>query len=232
MLFLQLNSSAQCIISNDYYPQSISNNNSFIWGQGFIAECNGVLEYIQLIAVSTGTVSAGTLKIYSGNNVNTIPIYTQSYPSININEPNDPIKINITQPLNLIQNNQYTFELAIDNVDVLADFSNHFKNGSAFENGVESPFVDFVFKVSITTTLGLEDPNEIQKLNIVPNPSKDFIKVNGLKENSSYIIYDNLGSEVKSGKIVVHDKIDIKKFAKGLYFLKIDKGLTLKFLKK
>ena len=54
--------------------------------------------------------SAGTLNVYSGNSVSGTPIYTQSHPSITINNIGDPIRINITNTLALTQFlNQYTF---------------------------------------------------------------------------------------------------------------------------
>ena len=39
---------AQCTISYNQNGENIVTNPSFLWGQGFIAECDGKLEYVQL----------------------------------------------------------------------------------------------------------------------------------------------------------------------------------------
>ena len=41
-----------------------------------------------------------------------------------------------------------------------------------------------------------------------------------------------LGSEIKKGVISNGENIDINNFTNGLYFLKLDKGSTIKFIKK
>tara|TARA_R110002049_G_scaffold102321_1_gene247767 strand:- start:133 stop:459 length:327 start_codon:yes stop_codon:yes gene_type:complete len=88
------NIQAQCVTSFNQGTLSLSPNYSC--GQGFIAQCDGNLEYVQFFAGSSGTIPAGTLKIFYGNQVTGSPIYTQSHPAITVSQANDPIRVDIT----------------------------------------------------------------------------------------------------------------------------------------
>ena len=227
------NSLAQCsTIYNQNGTNVATASTGSLWGQGFIAECDGSLEYVQFISNSTGTVSAGTLNIYNGNTVAGTPSYTQTYPSITINNVGEPIRVNIDNPLTLTQNSQYTFELTVDNrVDVLADFSNGYSGGTVFEDGSEFASVDFIFEVSISSTLSVDDINENEKVKLFPNPSSNFIQISGISERIKFKIINVLGAEIKNGIASNNKKIDIRDFTNGLYFLKFENGNTIKFLK-
>ncbi|MEN3322683.1 T9SS type A sorting domain-containing protein [Mariniflexile soesokkakense] len=224
--------SAQCTITHSQNATDVGSS-GFLWGQGFSAECDGNLEYVQLIASSTGTVSAGTLNIYTGNTVNGTPLYTQSHPSITINNINDPIRIDITGTLALTKNSQYTFEFTLDNVNPFADFGNGYPSGSAFQSGFEEAQADFIFNVSISdTTLSIADNhNERRKVSLFPNPSNDYITISNLQEKENYSIINALGQEVLKGNIINKEGIDIRNLNNGLYYLKLENKNTLKFIK-
>lgn len=67
---------------------------------------------------------------------------------------------------------------------------------------------------------------------IVPNPSNDYITINGLEQNVNIIFYDILGRRVLETNS--ENKIDISGFKNGLYFIKIiieDSIFFKKFLK-
>jgi hypothetical protein len=228
-----LYASAQCSINHNINGVSVSVGGSFAYfGQGFIAECDGQLEYVQFKSNSLGTVSAGTLSIYSGNIAEGTPLYTQSHPAITINNVGDPVRINITDTLNLTENNQYTFVITIDNVDILADYVNGYPNGTAFQNGGELSGTDFLFGVSILNN-SLNTDNWVKNnLRLSPNPSSNFIKVSNLNTSKKYSIINNLGQEIIKGRISRNEKIEITNLMNGIYFLKFEDGLTLKFLKK
>lgn len=227
------NSLAQCsTIYNQNGTNVDTGSTGFLYGQGFIAECDGSLEYVQFISNSTGTVSAGTLNIYNGNTVAGTPLYTQTYPSITINNVGEPIRVNIDNPLTLTQNSQYTFELTVDNsVNVLADLSNGYSGGTVFQDGTEVASADLIFEVSISSTLSVDDINENEKVKLFPNPSSNFIQISGLYERINYKIFNVLGAEIKNGITSNNEQIDIRSFTKGLYFLKFDNGNTIKFIK-
>lgn len=88
------------------------------------------------------------------------------------------------------------------------------------------------FTFGLATTLSIEE-NEIKanKFTVYPNPSNDFIKINGLTEIEDYSIYNTLGHKIKKGVISNNEQIDIKDFTNGLYFLKFENGNTIKFFK-
>ncbi|WP_417212907.1 T9SS type A sorting domain-containing protein [Bizionia sp.] len=232
--FLLQNLTAQCVVSNNpqfAFPWESTANWSI--GQGFTAECSGALEYVQFLAGTTGTISAGTLKVYSGNTVSGTPIYSQAYPEITISQANDPIRINVTGNVNVTQGNQYTFEFTIDTgMSIVADFTNGYSGGNTFRDGASLSLTDAKFSVSISDdTLGLDAFSVSNSIKVLPNPASEYIKVSGLKNIATYSIYNALGSKITHGKTSDNEAIDIKSFANGLYFLKLENGNTLKFIK-
>lgn len=79
--------------------------------------------------------------------------------------------------------------------------------------------------------LGTNNYNESNKFTISPNPSSDFIQLSGLESSENYSIYNILGIEVKKGNVSNQEKINVRDFTSGLYFLKFDKGYSIKFIK-
>ncbi|TXD46769.1 T9SS type A sorting domain-containing protein [Polaribacter sp. IC073] len=62
--------------------------------------------------------------------------------------------------------------------------------------------------------------NELLSVSIYPNPTADFLFINGLKEDTSYKISDNLGRIIKTAKIATaSNKIEVASLPKGIYFL-------------
>lgn len=232
--FLSQNLTAQCVISNNpqfAFPWESTANWSI--GQGFTAECSGALEYVQLLAGTTGTISAGTLKVYNGNSVSGTPIYTQAYPQITISQVNDPIRINVTGNVNITQGNQYTFEFTIDTgMSIVADFTNEYSGGNTFRDGASLSSTDAKFSVSISDdTLGLDTFKVSNNIKVLPNPTSEYIKVSGLKNEATYSIYNILGSEITHGKISDNEKINVQNLTDGTYFLKFNTGNAVKFIK-
>lgn len=233
IIFLSQKSNSQCQVSHANNGTNVVTSQPFLWGQGFIAECDGDLEFIQLVSDGTGIVSAGTLSIYNGNTVNGTPIYTQPYPSIAINNIGDPIRIDVTGTLTLTQNAQYTFEFIVDNVDVLADFNGGYTGGSPFQDGIEYDTVDLIFEVALVSpTLSNDEFDNKLKITLFPNPSNDYISISNLNEKLSYSIINALGQEVSTGTISSNETVDIRNLNNGLYIMKFNNGNTLKFLKK
>ena len=69
------------------------------------------------------------------------------------------------------------------------------------------------------------------KLRIYPNPATERITISGLKNKERFGIYNLLGAEMLTGALIDNGEIEIKRFSNGLYFLKLDNGTTLKFIK-
>lgn len=70
-----------------------------------------------------------------------------------------------------------------------------------------------------------------KKIVISPNPSTDYIKISGLTNEQSYIIFDMVGQVVVSGTIRNEEKINLQDFKSGLYILKFSDRTILKFIK-
>ena len=92
---------------------------------------------------------------------------------------------------------------------------------------------DFLYSLSIEcgNTLSIDDLNFENKFSLFPNPSSDYITVSNLKSTESYLIVNQLGQKVKKGIISNNQQIDIRNFTNGLYFLKLENGNTIKFIK-
>ena len=89
-----------------------------------------------------------------------------------------------------------------------------------------------VFTFGLPEVLSTEE-NEIiaNKLTVYPNPSSDFIKINGLTEIENYGIYNVLGAQMLKGSVSNNQEINIQDLTNGLYFLKFENRNTIKFVK-
>ena len=85
--------------------------------------------------------------------------------------------------------------------------------------------------VASSAPLSINEHQSFENIKIFPNPSSEYITVSGLENEENYSIYNITGSELKSGIISENDLIDIQNLTNGLYFLKFEKGNTLKFIK-
>ena len=87
-------------------------------------------------------------------------------------------------------------------------------------------------ELKITETLST-NKNEINtSFSVYPNPASSFIAVTGLKQETAYEVINVLGAKVLEGTLSMTTKIEIETLTKGIYFLKLDSGTLLKFLKK
>ena len=66
---------------------------------------------------------------------------------------------------------------------------------------------------------------------LFPNPAAGYIQISGLKSNENYMVYNLSGIPVCSGNLSNNEKIDIKNFSSGLYFLKTENSNAITFLK-
>lgn len=80
------------------------------------------------------------------------------------------------------------------------------------------------------SSLSILDSNEKKVIEIYPNPVSDDLHIKNGKENNLISIYDATGKLVKQEKLHHSNKISVKDFARGIYFIKIDHNQALKFL--
>ena len=87
--------------------------------------------------------------------------------------------------------------------------------------------------IKLDDTLSIKDQEIISNTLIAfPNPTKDMVEISGLVNNENYTIYNAFGQEVIKRDIVQKANIDLSYLANGVYFLKTDKGKTIRIVKK
>ena len=87
-------------------------------------------------------------------------------------------------------------------------------------------------ELKITGTLYTNKNDLNTSFSVYPNPASSFIAVTGLKQETAYEVMNVLGAKVLEGTLSMTTKIEIETLTKGIYFLKLDSGTLLKFLKK
>ena len=90
----------------------------------------------------------------------------------------------------------------------------------------------FSYERSTDQTLSFDEFKTIGKLKLFPNPASEYIYISGLQSHADYTIYNLSGSSFLNGSISNNERIDIKNFPAGLYFLKLFNENTIKFVKK
>lgn len=224
-----------CTIAHLENGTNLFNLEPRLSGQSFITECSGNLEYVQLVSDGEGPILAGTLFIYSGDTVTEEPIYTQEYPFRLIENAGDPIRIDVTNDLFLMDNTQYTFQFTVTSIDTLLDRDNNYPGGRTYSGDTPFPDTDFIFEVGIEEgeelSLSTEEFNRNQNVNLFPNPSSDFVEVSNIQGSQNYSIISSLGQIVVEGTITNGDKVDINAINNGVYYLKLEGGQTLTFIK-
>lgn len=91
-------------------------------------------------------------------------------------------------------------------------------NGSAFVGGgYNGAYLDDFYAYH-----GLANLSEFDELlNIYPNPSKSWVKIQGIQAPTPYIIYSSFGQEVLTGVITCLEPLNIEGLPKGAYIIKL-----------
>jgi len=83
---------------------------------------------------------------------------------------------------------------------------------------------------NITSSV-IEDITQ-EKIRIFPNPCIDNIQIEGINQLNNYEIFDVVGSKIGQGTLEKNKLIEVKYFKKGIYFLRLENGKSIRFLKK
>ncbi|MCH9661544.1 MAG: T9SS type A sorting domain-containing protein [Bacteroidetes bacterium] len=235
LLMLPIYTFAQCQIFDDNVAGSTGlSGDTISIAQGFIAECDGTLEYAQFVASSNGTSEVfGTFNLYEGNGLDGALIHSEPYAAGTIFMLDEPMRATIEGDVSLVEGNQYTFELVIDNqVGIRADSDMTYLGGAAFSQGFESTNYDFIFEVSLLPTLGVSEFDNTISATVYPNPASRTIQVSGFIEQVKYQMYTINGEMLSEGVLVPGQTIAVEELFGGVYFLKFETGQILRFLKK
>ena len=82
------------------------------------------------------------------------------------------------------------------------------------------------------TVTNLNEKVNQKKITFFPNPTVDFIRTTGIKNTVNYEIYDLIGSKITEGVVSNNEKIDVKNYKNGVYFIKLKTGQIIRFVKK
>lgn len=80
-------------------------------------------------------------------------------------------------------------------------------------------------------SLSTDKPETSSQIILAPNPVQDRMYVYGLDKPSTYRIYNLLGIEVSQGWLSDGGAVEVAPLPKGLYFLKLQNGNAIKFVK-
>ena len=89
-------------------------------------------------------------------------------------------------------------------------------------------FAEIAFSAS--QLVGLNENDAALDLKIFPNPAQDYIKLEGLKQKSEYVIYDIKGQLMLRGNTSEGDVLDVSALTSGMYFVQIEEGRLFKFV--
>ncbi|MBL4592657.1 MAG: T9SS type A sorting domain-containing protein [Flavobacteriales bacterium] len=218
LLAAGFSASAQCL--ENFNGGIIATGTGYDAGQSFTAPCSGVLNYVQVTAMTAGTIPAGTLKIYAGNGTGTTPIYTQAHGAITLAQPG-PIQIMITGNVPITNASQYTFEIYMT-LDVNAGTG--YAGGEAYQSGTSVDPLDVDFEVDIALATGINEVNT-SSTTVFPNPATNVLNITTDDQIETVSIYSINGALVKTGN---QKTINVSNLDKGMYIITVqtDKGVT------
>jgi hypothetical protein len=82
------------------------------------------------------------------------------------------------------------------------------------------------------STLDVPSFNASEALVLFPNPSEGYIYLKGISEETAFTIISVTGQIISSGKTFSEEKINTEILDPGLYFIKLETGDVLRFIKK
>ena len=211
LLIAGFSASAQCTPS--FSGGLLPTGTGYDAGQSFTATCTGVLNYVQVTAMTAGTIPAGTLNIYAGNGTGTTPIYTQAHGVITLAQPG-PVQIMITGNVPITNASQYTFEIYMT-LDVNAGTG--YAGGEAYQSGVSVDPLDVDFEVDIAIATGISETT-LSNVFISPNPATNVLTIRTDEQIEKVDIYSINGALINTGNQKV---IDVSNLNQGMYLLTI-----------
>lgn len=127
---------------------------------------------------------------------------------------------NGSKPPSMI-NKDMVLHLITDNIYIDIKFLSYTDSGSGAE---------FSYQRSTNQNLSITDFQQ-SLISIYPNPSKDFIKIQGIFKETAFTIYNMLGETVNYGTITNNNEIEIKDLPHGTYLLNLNNLNTIQFIK-
>lgn len=100
-------------------------------------------------------------------------------------------------------------------------------------SGMQGGQGGFAYERSSNPVVSTDDLTTISgEIRLFPNPATDHIQLLDLQAPATYRIFDLLGNLQVQGVCAPNQSIDVQGLGQGIYLLRLDNGLTKKFVRK
>ena len=104
-------------------------------------------------------------------------------------------------------------------------------NASDFSSYTGHDFLYFL-EISCGLSTQIEELERVENIQIVPNPSQDFVSFKNSVENDEVIFFDVTGKKVMKATLKTqNEELDVTKLSEGIYFIQINNQAVHKFVK-
>ncbi len=90
----------------------------------------------------------------------------------------------------------------------------------------------FSYQRSTDQTANTSEFSSLKEIKLFPNPATGFIQFSNVTETANYQIYDILGGKISHGSLLNKKEVSVQHLTSGLYFITINNGDKIKFIKK
>lgn len=127
--------------------------------------------------------------------------------------------------------------IIIDNNDTIytvGTFGNtvDFDSGVGTQNLTSIGSQDIFIQKLVQSSLGLGDNNLEESFLVYPNPASNYIQIKKLILNNKVEIFDITAKRINAFVLTNKKEINIQNLKPGMYFLKLENGNSIKFIKK
>jgi hypothetical protein len=127
-----------------------------------------------------------------------------------------------TTPVFIADNNFQMFDITVEDFDGDGD-----KDIASIGNSSDTVF----WLENQLISLGLSESN-IEDINMYPNPTRNALNFNGITNDKTVSVYDNVGRQVLYSKLSMGESLDVTQLNSGIYILKFEgTNSTFKFIK-
>jgi hypothetical protein len=127
-----------------------------------------------------------------------------------------------TTPVFIADNNFQMFDITVEDFDGDGD-----KDIASIGNSSDTVF----WLENQLISLGLSE-STIEDINMYPNPTRNALNFNGITNDKTVSVYDNVGRQVLYSKLSMGESLDVTQLNSGIYILKFEgTNSTFKFIK-
>jgi PKD repeat protein len=84
---------------------------------------------------------------------------------------------------------------------------------------------------TLNVSVGLDKINKKSDIKVYPNPAKDFLSIDNVKEKVNLQIFNTIGQLVKEETLTANTKLNIKELQTGIYFVSLKSNTTAKTIR-